>query len=100
MPFWCLISNEMVKHYIYVFARSIVVRCILGHGACRGYVRVRCSREIDQTSLERIELCRWRFVHESASVASDLCRSPQLPRPTRSRLFIPPTRQAAEATSA
>ena len=31
--------TKMVKHYIYVFARSVAVRCILGRGAGRGYVR-------------------------------------------------------------
>ena len=30
----------MIKQYIYVFARLIVFRCILEHGAGRDYVRV------------------------------------------------------------
>ena len=32
--------TKMVKHYIYVFARSVVARCILGCGVGRAYVRV------------------------------------------------------------
>ena len=32
--------TKMVKHYIYVFARSVTVTCMLGRGAGRGYVRV------------------------------------------------------------
>ena len=32
-------QQKMVKHYIYVFARSVAVRCILGRGAGCGYVR-------------------------------------------------------------
>ena len=32
--------TKMVKRYIYVFAPSVAFRCILGHGAGRGYVRV------------------------------------------------------------
>ena len=92
MPFWYLISNEMVKHYIYVFARSVAIRCILGRGAGRGYVRsYDAHAKIDRNSLERIEPCHWHSVCESASVASDLSRSPQLPRPARSQPFIPPT---------
>jgi len=30
----------MIKQYIYVFARLVAFRCILGRGVGRGYVRV------------------------------------------------------------
>ena len=44
-----------------------------------------------------LRTCRWRSVREPTTVANDLGRSPQLPRPARSWPFMPPTRAMAAA---
>ena len=82
----------MVKHYIYVFARSVAVRCILGRGAGRGYVRVTIlMQKLTELHYKALRTSRWRSVHEPAPVASDLSRSIKLPHPARSRTFLSPT---------